>query len=124
MLPQNKVACPVCEDCPMFSAFDSDTRSRGLCKLFDKVVRGYHEMAQDCRNNMDEIILILHSNAIESDPDNGLIGPKRIEELSVFLPHDDVNQRSIVDTWEQYAPQFEGFYLFDWIWYNNPNQPF
>ena len=124
MLTQSKTACPACEDCPMFNAYPDDTRSRGLCKLFDKVTRGYHEMTNDCRNNMDEVTIILHSTWTEVDPEDGTIEPKSVEELTVFLPHNDVSHELVLQTFRQYADNFSGFSLFEWIWPNNPAHEF
>ena len=124
MLTQFKTACPACEDCPMFNAYPGDTRSRGLCKLFDKVTRGYHEMTDDCRNSMDEVTIILHSTSVQVDPEDGVMEPKRVEELTVFLPHDEVCHQLVVQTFKQYANNFPDFFLFDWIWPNNPAHEF
>ena len=122
MIPQQ--ISPACEDCPMFNAYEGDTRSRGTCTLFDKVTRGYHEMTDDCRNSMDEVVVTLHTHEQEIDAEDGTSSPKGIETVSIFLPHDDVNQTSILQVFKQYQHQFVGYLLADWYWANNPCHEF
>ncbi len=117
-----QTACIACEDCPMFEAYEGDTRSRGWCRLFDKSARGFHEMAQDCRNNLDEVTVILHSRAVDRDPDLGTIQPRFTEQLTIFLPHDEISHQAVVTVLKSYGDRFKDFDLIDWIWPNNPNQ--
>ena len=35
-----------CADCPLFK--DYQDRGRGLCLVFDKVVRKHHQLTSDC----------------------------------------------------------------------------
>lgn len=108
----------------MFNAYEGDTRSRGTCTLFDKVTRSHHEMTDDCRNSMDEVVVTLHTHEQEIDAEDGTLSPKGIETVSIFLPHDDVNQTSILQALKQYREQFVGYFLADWYWANNPCHEF
>ena len=108
----------------MFNAYEGDTRSRGTCTLFDKVTRSHHEMTDDCRNSMDEVVVTLHTHEQENDAEDGTLSPKGIETVSIFLPHDDVNETSILQVFKQYKHQFVGYLLADWYWANNPCHEF
>ncbi len=124
MISQTISTRPSCEDCPLFHAYEGDTKSRGNCGLFDKVTRGYWEMTQDCQNNLDEVIVTLHTQEQEIDPEDGTPNPRDVQTLSIFLPHDDVNLSSILDTLKQYQEDFVGYILADWYWANNPECEF
>jgi hypothetical protein len=123
MIEQTTIDCPMCADCPMFEAFEGDTRRRGLCKLFDKVARGYHPMTSDCENQLDEVEVVLYSHEIDTDDAGNLI-PASIEILSIFLPHGEVNRENILKQFQRYADQFREYYLADWQWFNDPNCEF
>ena len=51
MMPQSTFAQGTqsqltCTDCPLFK--DYQDRGRGLCLVFDKVVRKHHQLTSDC----------------------------------------------------------------------------
>ncbi len=111
MLPK---VCPSCEDCPLFDAFENDPRSRGLCGLFDKVTRGYHEQTQDCRNHLTEVVVTLWSHEVAIAHD-GAIEPKTVEQWTFFMPEGDINHDAVLKQWEKYTDNFPKLYLYSWF---------
>lgn len=94
---------PICEDCPMFNAYEGDSRSRGWCRTFDNPARGYHEMTQDCRNNLIEVVITLRSYAGSVE-----------EQWSFFMDEKQITHNAIVELFGKYAPSFPDFYLYYW----------
>ena len=46
LIQPNPLQKSTCEDCPLFK--DYQDRGRGLCTVFDKVVRKRHPITSDC----------------------------------------------------------------------------
>ena len=101
--------CATCANCPMFKAYEGDTRSRGTCTLFDRVTRSHWPQTQDCRNGLQEVVLHLYSEEQEQDPDFGHFEPVQEIQLSLFLS--EITKQAVKKAFQTYQDMYQGFYL-------------